>query len=371
LAEALAETRFIPERTNLAEALAAVAKQLPAVEGARMLTEALGKDECVCPELARGLAAVAGCLPPADAAHLLAEALERAKDARVIEWLAQSLAAVAGRLPPAEAVQVCGPVAHRLAEALGKEPNAWPRRLLAGGLAAVAGRLPPAEAVHLLAEALGNETNAWACSILAEGLVRVTDGLDSAEADRVCSQALGVVQQHEVSAAHTNERIEFKRAAAWLVQSLVDEKARAIATQQARQTAATYLGDNWGVYPWVDDFDRLLTEASPPHRSRRASVTATAISLACGGPLPALSALPAAGEPLPCRLSTAELVELLKYPTCYGAARQVVLKHLGNRYGRSFATHWEFVRFAQQQGLGLDFTSPPKRPRENAPIGRP
>jgi hypothetical protein len=121
-----------------------------------------------------------------------------------------------------------------------------------------------------------------------------------------------------------------------------------------------------GVRLAVDILDRFLTEATPPHRRRRAVATATAVGLACKGPLPALSALTApspASEPLPCRLSTAELVELLKYPTCFGDARRVVLKHLGNRYGRSFATHWEFVRFAQQQGLGLDFTTPPKRPR--------
>jgi hypothetical protein len=69
-----------------------------------------------------------------------------------------------------------------------------------------------------------------------------------------------------------------------------------------------------------------------------------------------------ASEPLPCRLSTQDLVELLKMPTCFGKARQVVLKHLGNRYGRRFANHWEFVRFAKANRLDLDFTTPPKRP---------
>jgi len=40
----------------------------------------------------------------------------------------------------------------------------------------------------------------------------------------------------------------------------------------------------------------------------------------------------------------------------------LVLDHLGNRYGRRFVNHWAFVRFAQEQGLELDFTTPPKRP---------
>lgn len=49
-------------------------------------------------------------------------------------------------------------------------------------------------------------------------------------------------------------------------------------------------------------------------------------------------------------------------PTCYGDFRRVVLDHLGNRFGRRFVNHWSFVRFAREQNLELDFTTPPKRP---------
>ncbi len=49
-------------------------------------------------------------------------------------------------------------------------------------------------------------------------------------------------------------------------------------------------------------------------------------------------------------------------PTCTGAARRVVLNHLGNRYGRRFANHWAFVRFAREPNLDLDFTTPHRRP---------
>ena len=34
--------------------------------------------------------------------------------------------------------------------------------------------------------------------------------------------------------------------------------------------------------------------------------------------------------------------------------RYVILDQLGNRYGRRFDTLWDFVRYAQQQGLNLD-----------------
>jgi hypothetical protein len=67
-------------------------------------------------------------------------------------------------------------------------------------------------------------------------------------------------------------------------------------------------------------------------------------------------------EPPPCRLSPQQLVDLLKHPFCVDQARRVVLEQLENRYGRKFADHWEFVRFACAQNLGLDFTTPPRRP---------
>jgi hypothetical protein len=81
-----------------------------------------------------------------------------------------------------------------------------------------------------------------------------------------------------------------------------------------------------------------------------------------GGPLAALPLLPLAGDRPSCRLADQDLVELLKLPTCVGAVRRVVLDQLGNRYGRRFDTHWDFVRYAGEQGLNLDFTTPPQRP---------
>jgi hypothetical protein len=85
-------------------------------------------------------------------------------------------------------------------------------------------------------------------------------------------------------------------------------------------------------------------------------------------PLLIPAALVLALEPPPCRLSTPQLVELLKDPLCVDQARRVVLEQLERRYRRTFANHWEFVRFAQQQNLGLDFTTPPRRPEVLLPV---
>ena len=55
---------------------------------------------------------------------------------------------------------------------------------------------------------------------------------------------------------------------------------------------------------------------------------------------------------------------------CMGDVRRVILDHLGNRYRRTFGDVWEFVRFAREQNLDLDFTTPPQRPESAATAKR-
>jgi hypothetical protein len=76
----------------------------------------------------------------------------------------------------------------------------------------------------------------------------------------------------------------------------------------------------------------------------------------------ALTLLRPAVEPFPRRLSDQELVDLLKGPLCVGPARRAVLDQLQQHHQRSFADQWDFVRFAEEKKLGLDFTSQPRRP---------
>src|SRR4051794_5449171 len=105
----------------------------------------------------------------------------------------------------------------------------------------------------------------------------------------------------------------------------------------------------------------LLTTAPPALQQQRTLGAGSAISTRMANPVARLASLPASVEALPCRFSTQQLVELLKMPACIGEGRRVILDQLGNRYGRRFADQWAFVRFATDEKLGLDFTSPPQR----------
>jgi hypothetical protein len=54
-------------------------------------------------------------------------------------------------------------------------------------------------------------------------------------------------------------------------------------------------------------------------------------------------------------------------PGFIGDVRRVVIDPLGNRCHRRFTTHWDFVRYAEEHALNLDFTTPPVRPDPKLP----
>jgi hypothetical protein len=118
-------------------------------------------------------------------------------------------------------------------------------------------------------------------------------------------------------------------------------------------------------------FFSVLMDAPQAAQHQRSMAAAAWISSGMNQPLASLALLPAAAEPLPCRFSTQFLVEVLKMPMCVGETRRVVLDHLGNRYQRRFADHWDFVRFVKEEKLDLDLTSPPMRPELLTADGKP
>ncbi len=386
LTQALEKETGADARQDLAAglaAVAAVAERLEPTEAARIfaaaahrLMQALEKETNADARhnWAEDLAAVAGRLEPAEAGRLLTQALEKELDADTCGSIAAGLATVAGRLEPAEAARVCAAAARLLTQALAKETDADARRSLAAGMAMVAGRLEPAEAARLCAEAarllkqaLEKETNAAARQSLAGGLVSMTGRLEPAEAARIGKEVLRSLLPRlnpDPRTIPTNNlqdvSSEFK-VLAILLQTLDVESVQPLVLALSRQIVSA--GDSY-----AEALELLLTDTTRLPVRRRTVALVAAVGSEAGGPLTGLPFLPVAREPLACRLTTPDLVELLKLPTCVRQVRRVVLDQLGNRYGRRFETHWDFVRYAQEQGLNLDFTTPPQRPPAFSPL---
>jgi tRNA A-37 threonylcarbamoyl transferase component Bud32 len=391
LNKAWAAQKYPETRLALAVGLAEVAARLEPAEGVRLLNQALAQEtggttydsdgEPSSPRryLAQGLATVAAKLQPVEAARLLNQALAHENDAYPRQILATGLAAIAGRLEPAEAARVCADAARLLNQALAQEKGAYPRQWLATGLAAVAGRLEPAEAARvcadaarLLNQALAQEKDAFSRQLLVTGLDAVAGRLEPVEAARVgagAARLLALAQKIQATEG-SYETVEDLVRLSTLMQPLDSEAAR----HAARVLVRWVVSDPYHLDPafrrgavFQEVLERFLTVAARPEGQRRVVAIPAAISLSARGPAMSLPLLPAAAEPLPCRLTTNDLVELLKMPTCVGDVRRVILDQLGNRYGRRFDTHWDFVRYAQEQGLGLDFTTPPQRPDRKLP----
>ncbi len=414
LRQALPRSGDTVGRRALAKGLAAVCARLPNGAGATALLDALGAtaDPDALEQLARGLAAVAARLPPEEAARhcdaaaaRLMDVLAKTADAYGMERLAGGLADLCQRLPADDA-------AARLARATGMLDDSYALGVLAEGVAPVAGRLPAGAGAPLavttadaLVRAMGRTTDPAALAPLGRGLAALGPRLPADDAARRSAEAVGLlmraggtggperpdsaeaVQQIAPALAALSAWLPPERAAAVLTTAMERTSDHLALTTLARGLAgvATRLPPERAVavYGWAMEraartahlpghagptmrarFAAILTRLPPSQIKARTDAAAASVGLAAM-PDPMLLPPPPlwhAAAPLPPPLPPQALVDLLKQPFCVGVARRAVLDQLERRYGRPFADQWDFARFALERKLGLDLTSPPKRP---------
>jgi hypothetical protein len=115
--------------------------------------------------------------------------------------------------------------------------------------------------------------------------------------------------------------------------------------------------------PLVQGLSAVLLRMHPSRSLQRQRSLVGVVVGVLSGPRSVLGT-PALWQPAfespPPPLPAQTLVDLLKHPFCVGKARRLVLDQL-QRYQRPFADQWDFVRFALEHNLGLDFTTPPQR----------
>ena len=237
------------------------------------------------------------------------------------------------------------------------EVDPFAQETLATGLSSIVRRLDLSETKDLFVS-VQRPPDGLVCKAFASGLSSVAGRRKPTEAQPVCEGAIRFLLRSSPEQPESNTQ----DCVSILLAQLDPEKAHALAREMAASMCATSPID-----PSI--LSRILADTSRTEITRRAAMMAAAtIGQGIEGPLCAFPRI--AAEPFPCRLTTQELVELLKMPTCLGGARCVVLDHLGNRYGRRFVNHWAFVRFAEEKGTGLDFTTPPRRPDPKESIKR-
>jgi hypothetical protein len=317
----------------LAEGLAVLEPYLEGKEGARqsgqvaaLILEALARASnanqfSTCEER---FARVAQRLEGGEAAAILLQASAKTTDAFVLRSLARLLPAVAARLEEKDRSRVVATAAAALTRAMTQAPRPNLLQALAEGLQALALCLDPVEArpvAEALSGALTRTSDPRALEVLSQSLSVVAGRLEGEEGAQVAAKAVLLLLRH---LARMGDRGRFPLA--------IESGIRALLGADQGREAAVALAATAGL---LQDRQALL------------------------GVLPLARPLFVPRAP---QLPDTELVELLKHPLCVDPARRAVLDVLGVRYQRSFTDLWDFVHFADDRKLNLDFTRPPRRP---------
>jgi hypothetical protein len=200
------------------------------------------------------------------------------------------------------------------------------RAKLAPNIRSAARRLDPAKAADLLRPAFEIETATGARRELVAGLLETANRLPVPQATRLRSLAVPALLE---------EGAQLELLGTTMLPHLSPKQAHDIAWEIVATIAARYSAW-WKAPSWWEAPGTLRVLLLDPETNPRAAARS--------------------------RLTAAELVELLKMPTCHSQLRRAILGCLGDHYGRRFANHWDFVIYAQEHHLNLDFTTPPRRP---------
>ncbi len=342
------------------QSLSALAPRMEAREAARVSTEAAAilaqamsktTDANSLPQLAQGLSVLADVLATlaprlesrdaAGTAAALVQVMSKTTNANGLYWLSQGLSALAARLEPGDAADV----AAVLAQIVSKTTDANALNQQAQGLSALASRMEvkesarvSAEAAAVLAQAMSKTTDANALNWLAQGLSALAARMEAKDAADVASALTSAISK-------TNE-IMTEDLSHGMPQDMGGGPTQSLMQSLGQGLTA------------------VLNGCERQERSRRAVTVAGVFGIVAGTghPVPSLAFVSPTVEPLPCGLSTQQLVDLLKMPTCIGVPRRIVLDYLAGRYQRSFKDHWEFVEYAHEHLSEIDLTTPPKRP---------
>jgi hypothetical protein len=371
LLQVIKEAKSPDAAVTLAHTLSALAARLESGDAARVANALVlvmndARGPRALGSLTTCLSALANRMEPADAlaaAEYAAlaraaflQAMKQTRDLTHLEDLASGLTTAAARMGHREAAQAAPTLVQlvkdtRSERAVGK---------LVECLAAVARRMEPGKAAAAAAEAANTllarsrptrPRGKGGSYILGSGLAALAPHMEAREAATILLQATKNTRDW---ATMSHLLVALRKVPSPMIEDR--EAAQAV-------IAIAQLSDNsWESY--MPGLSPLIAAVPGPEiPSRGTSVAAAVASWAgAGQPLGALGLVVPAAEPPPCRLSTQQLVDLLKMPAGTGPIRRLILDQFGNRYRRTFRDVWEFVRFAQESRLGLDFTTPPKRP---------
>jgi hypothetical protein len=367
--QAISETNDPIALAYLTQGLSALKRLTPeaAGEAAAALAQSMTKitEGQILDREALALAAIAPCLDAKGAAAAgakVVQAMAKTKEPHALRALAIGLSALLGRLEPDEAARQSAAAAAALTQVLAQAGHPNDIEPLARGLTAVAAHLnaqDAAAAAATLTQTMNRITELSALPPLVEALSAVAQRLEPGETAHLTAVAADKLVQAMTKA---NDPYTLPHLAeGWSALAARLEAKEAAAAAVTVMHAITVTRDPNSLRSLVNILSAVLHREPVKRRLQRIYSAPRVVGLTASWMVLApTTALAEAAQQPPEPLPAETLVELLKHPLCVGEARRAVLDALGTRYQRHFADQWEFVRFAEEQKLGLDFTSPPR-----------
>jgi serine/threonine protein kinase len=288
---------------------------------------------------------------------VLVQAMAKNSAANVLQPLTRALVALTARMEPKEAALLSDQVVLLLVRAIGKQAEPQTLSQLTEAVAALSPRLGSGaaqKAAAALAEMMRQESRPNALGPLGQALAAVAPRLEPTAAQQTTAALIPVIRTTGNADALAALAPPLAALAVRLEPTEAQQAAAVLIQAQSKVNESYYL-------PQLTQAVQEILSGEPfaMVRSRHSALAGT-VSSAPGQPLTALALLTVL-TPLPPPLPAQVLVDLLKHPFCVGPSRRLVLDQLERHYRRPFADQWDFVRFAEEQSLDLDLTSPPQR----------
>ncbi len=382
--KAMAKMDGYLERRDLARAAAILAARMPLEEAQKTVTKAAGflraktddPDELVA--LSGALAALAPRMNRLDAAKLAsdiasmaAQALTNVHSADDGEKLVRAVTSLASWVPPEKAESIAEQTLKVMATpmAIGcvddyAEATAALARQMSREDAALPLKKAAKQIVKKAADQIVNATaktddayNLWQVAKAVKTLAPQMSPEDAAETAGVALQKVFLVMAKTDNPGY----LDILSGAAAELEAWVSPTDYLDAITQVSQAMAK---------PNQPEQLRILTKilgdvvvyARPKEVAHRSTMLTQAVgySAAPSFLVAGLAPLAEASRPLSGRFTEQQLVNLLKMPTCWQEARQVIVTQLGNQCGQTFTDEWAFVAWAHDHCP--DLASPPIRP---------
>jgi hypothetical protein len=298
---------------------------------------------------------------------VLAATMAKTTDPDPIISLSEALTGVSARLDAVGAAAHAAKAAEAIVAALAKTTDPYVLSSLSQNLAAVSARLAPdraaahaAKAAEALVAAMARTTDLTALHYLSQALTAVSARLDVAGAAKAAEAIVAVmaVTSHPYTLSYLSQVLmavggRLGAAAAATHAAKAGEALVAALPRTSNPTALLCLSKG-------------LTTVSTRLDAAGAAKAAEALVVAMTKPIdPAvLSSLSQALEAMGERLSTAQVLTTLRHPLAVGPSQRALLNVLDHRTHRTFRNTWDFLDWANSDGVEL---LPPSPPRGGSP----